>query len=41
MNGALFRLDQRVKKADAAMNDAVLGNKLWEELVLLTKLTTE
>jgi NAD(P)-dependent dehydrogenase (short-subunit alcohol dehydrogenase family) len=36
INGALFKLDKRVEKPDKAMNDEVLGKKLWDELVLLT-----
>jgi hypothetical protein len=35
----MFRLDQRVKKPDIAMNDEVLGSKLWDDLVLLTRST--
>ena len=41
INGALFKLDKRVKKPDKAMNDEVLGKRLWDELVLLTGLTAE
>ena len=41
INGALFKLDKRVEKPDKAMNDEVLGKRLWEELVLLTGLTPE
>jgi NAD(P)-dependent dehydrogenase (short-subunit alcohol dehydrogenase family) len=41
INGAMFRLDKRVKKPDSAMNDQVLGSRLWEELVLLTGPTAE
>lgn len=40
INGALFKLDKRVVKPDKAMNDEVLGERLWDELVLLTGLTT-
>jgi NAD(P)-dependent dehydrogenase (short-subunit alcohol dehydrogenase family) len=40
INGALFKLDKRVEKPDKAMNDEVLGKRLWDELVLLTGLTT-
>lgn len=40
INGALFKLDKRVEKPDKAMNDEVLGKKLWDELVLITGLTT-
>jgi len=41
INGALFKLDKRVEKPDRAMNDEVLGKRLWDELVLLTGLTAE
>jgi NAD(P)-dependent dehydrogenase (short-subunit alcohol dehydrogenase family) len=41
INGALFKLDKRVEKPDKAMNDQVLGKRLWDELVLLTGLTAE
>lgn len=41
INGALFKLDTRVEKPDKAMNDEVLGKRLWDELVLLTGLTSE
>ena len=37
INGALFKLDKRVEKPDKAMNDRVLGERLWDELVLLTE----
>lgn len=37
INGALFKLYKRVKKPDKAMNDKVLGKKLWDELVILTE----
>jgi len=36
INGALFKLNKRVEKPDKAMNDEVLGKRLWDELVLLT-----
>jgi NAD(P)-dependent dehydrogenase (short-subunit alcohol dehydrogenase family) len=39
INGALFKLDKRVEKRDKAMNDEVLGKRLWDELVRLTELT--
>ena len=39
INGALFKLDKRVEKPDKAMNDEVLGKRLWGELVRLTGLT--
>ena len=38
INGALFKLDKRVEKVDKAMNDKVLGKRLWDELVLKTGL---
>ena len=38
LNGALFKLDKRVEKPDKAMNDELLGNRLWDELVRLTEL---
>ena len=41
INGVLFKLDKLVKKPDKAMNDEVLGKRLWDELVLLTGLTAE
>jgi hypothetical protein len=41
INGALFKLDKRVKKPYKAMNDEVLGKRLWDELVLLTGLMAE
>jgi len=41
INGALFKLDKRVEKPNKAMNDEVLGKRLWDELVLLTGLTPE
>jgi NAD(P)-dependent dehydrogenase (short-subunit alcohol dehydrogenase family) len=41
INGSLFKLDKRVEKPDKAMNDEVLGKRLWDELVLLTGLTSE
>jgi hypothetical protein len=41
INGALFKLDKRVKKPDKAMKDEVLGKRLWDELVRLTGLTVE
>ena len=41
INGALFKLDKRVKKADKAMNDEILGKRLWDELVLLTEFKAE
>jgi len=41
INGALFKLYKRIEKPDKAMNDEVLGKRLWDELVLLTGLTAE
>ena len=41
INGALFKLEKRVEKPDKAMNDEVLGKRLWDELVVLTGLTPE
>jgi NAD(P)-dependent dehydrogenase (short-subunit alcohol dehydrogenase family) len=41
INGAHFKLDKRVEKPDKAMNDEVLGKRLWDELVLLTGPTAE
>lgn len=33
INGALFKLNQRVARPDQAMNDRELGKRLWDELV--------
>jgi hypothetical protein len=41
INGALFKLNKRVEKPDKAMNDEVLGKRLWDELVRLTGLAPE
>jgi len=41
INGALFKLYKRIEKPDKAMNDEVLGERLWNELVLLAGLTPE
>lgn len=41
INGALFKLNKRVEKPDKAMDDEVLGKRLWNELVLLTGLEPE
>jgi NAD(P)-dependent dehydrogenase (short-subunit alcohol dehydrogenase family) len=41
INGALFKLDKRIEKRDKAMNDEVIGKRLWDELVRLTELTPE
>ena len=41
INGALFKLDKRIEKPDKAMNDEVLGKRLWDELDHLTGLTPE
>jgi NAD(P)-dependent dehydrogenase (short-subunit alcohol dehydrogenase family) len=37
INGARFVLDQRANEADMAMNDEVLGARLWEILEVLTE----
>jgi NAD(P)-dependent dehydrogenase (short-subunit alcohol dehydrogenase family) len=36
INGALFKLDQRIEKPDKAMHDEASGKRLWDELVRLT-----
>ena len=41
INGALFKLNKRIDKPDKAMNDEVLGKRLWNELVQLTGLTDQ
>ena len=41
INGALFKLGKRIDKPNKAMNDEVLGKRLWDELVLLTELTPD
>jgi hypothetical protein len=41
INGDLFKLDKRVEKPDKAMNDEVLGKRLWDELVVLTGVLDE
>ena len=41
INGALFKLDKRVEKPNKAINDEVLGKRLWDELELLSGLTPE
>ena len=38
INGTLFKLDRLIEKPDKAMNDKILGNRLWDELVQLTRL---
>ncbi|MEL6445422.1 MAG: SDR family NAD(P)-dependent oxidoreductase [Bacteroidota bacterium] len=38
INGALFKLGQRVEKPDKAMHDEVCGEKLWTQLVHSTGL---
>jgi NAD(P)-dependent dehydrogenase (short-subunit alcohol dehydrogenase family) len=38
INGAIFKLDERVDKTDEAMSDEILGKRLWDKLVLLTGL---
>jgi NAD(P)-dependent dehydrogenase (short-subunit alcohol dehydrogenase family) len=39
INGALFRLYKRINKPDKAMNDKILGGRLWDTLILQTGLT--
>ena len=41
INGALFKLNKRIEKPNKAMNDEVFGNKLWDELELLTGLAAD
>ena len=41
INGALFKLEKRVKKPDQAMNDDEFGKRLWDDLVQLTGLSNE
>ena len=41
INGALFKLGERVHKPDRAMSDKALGTRLWEELARLTELAPE
>ena len=41
INGALFKLDKRVEKPNKAMNDEIIGKRLWDELELLSGLTPE
>ena len=41
INGALFKLYKRIEKPDKAMNDEILGKRLWDELDRLTGLTPE
>ena len=40
INGVLFKLNKRLKKPDKAMKDKALGERLWNELLKLTKLTS-
>ena len=35
INGAYFKLSKRIEKPDKAMNDEVLGKRLWDELIRL------
>jgi hypothetical protein len=37
INGAMFKLNKRVEKPDKAMDDEVLGKRLWNELERLTE----
>lgn len=41
INGAMFKLDKRIKKPDTAMNDEALESRLWEFLVLSVAPKTE
>jgi hypothetical protein len=41
INGALFQLEKRIIKPDKAMNDEEMGQRLWDELMLITGLTSE
>ena len=41
INGALFKLEKRVDKPDRAMADTALGQRLWDELALITGLAPE
>ncbi len=41
INGALFKLNKHIDKPDKAMNDEVLGKRLWDELVQLAGLTDQ
>lgn len=41
LNGALFKLGRRVTKRDKDMHDAASGQRLWQELVLITEPTRE
>jgi NAD(P)-dependent dehydrogenase (short-subunit alcohol dehydrogenase family) len=38
INGAYFKLDKRLNKPDKAMSDRLLGERLWDELEVLTGL---
>jgi NAD(P)-dependent dehydrogenase (short-subunit alcohol dehydrogenase family) len=41
INGVLFKLNKRLKKPDKAMNDKILGKRLWDELIKLIEQTPE
>lgn len=41
INGALFKLGQRVDKADAAMSDEASGRRLWDRLSTLTEVSPD
>ena len=41
INGGQFKLNKPIGKPDKAMNDEVLGKRLWDELLRLTGLTPE
>lgn len=40
INGAMFKLDQRIEKPDEAMHDVELGKRLWNDLAVRTGLDT-
>lgn len=37
LNGALFKLEKRINKPDKAMNNKVIGKRLWDELARMTE----
>ena len=41
LNGTLYKLNERINKPDAAMNDEASGKRLWDELTRLTELAPE
>ena len=40
INGALFKLEKRIKRPDKAMEDEISGKKLWDQLVQITSSPT-